>query len=245
MDEDIETRLTDAYDRLGTALAPPPDLVSRVEGEVGARRRRRRTAWAGTAALVLAGAAGSVAVIGSGHGPDGDNVAVDPPGASGKPATVDHGSLVLTRADGSTQEFPQLTVSCEVGPRGEKVAPGRIMLYSPYDPADDGTSLKSPLLTFEADVTKAAGSTFALPDDRGGAPDEVFVLFVADPGPADPVGAAPERANEVSSAQPGAAGTVKVLKASCGPDPVLELEVDATLGSEVGQGTEALAGSYH
>jgi hypothetical protein len=34
-----------------------------------------------------------------------------------------------------------------------------------------------------------------------------------------------------------------VISATCDPTPVLELEVDATLGSEVQQGTLDLAGS--
>jgi hypothetical protein len=238
MDEDNDTLLTDAYDRLGTALAPPPDVTARVEREVGARRRRRRTAWAGGAALVLAGTVGTVVVLGSGDASDGDTVAVD------KPAPVDHGRFLLTRSDGSTHEFTELTLSCDTGPRGEKIPPGQIMLYSAYDATEDGKSIKAPFLYFEADVAKADGKTFALPDDRGGAPDQVFVLFVADPGAGDPGDAAkPDRANEVSSAQSGAAGTVKVLHASCGATPELELDVDATLGSEVGQGTEGLTGT--
>ncbi len=52
------------------------------------------------------------------------------------------------------------------------------------------------------------------------------------------------RANEVSSAEEGAAGSVVVARASCDPVPVLELEVDATLGSEVAQGTLHLSGSF-
>ncbi len=238
MDEDDDTLLTDAYERLGTSLAPPSDLTARVEREVGARRRRRRTAWAGAAALVVAGTTGTVVVLGGGDASDGDTVAVD------KPAPVDHGTFLLTRSDGSTHEFTELVLSCDTGPRGEKIEPGRIMLYSSYDPTEDGKGIKAPFLFFEADVARADGKSFELPDDRGGAPDEVFVLFVADPG-VDGAGdaASPDRANEVSSAQSGAAGTVTVLNASCGATPELELEVDATLGSEVGQGTEGLTGA--
>src|SRR4051794_1674134 len=129
MDEDKDGLLTDAYERLGSALAPPTDVAARVEREVGARRRRRRTAWAGAAALVVAGTAGTVVVLGSGDAPAGDTVAADPSNGD-KPPVTDHGSFVLTRADGSTHEFTQLTLSCQTGPQGEKVAPGHIMLYS-------------------------------------------------------------------------------------------------------------------
>jgi hypothetical protein len=52
------------------------------------------------------------------------------------------------------------------------------------------------------------------------------------------------RANEVGSAEPGTAGTVRVLRASCDPTPVLELEVDTTLGSLVHQGTLNLDGYF-
>jgi hypothetical protein len=53
-----------------------------------------------------------------------------------------------------------------------------------------------------------------------------------------------KRANEVSSAEYDAMATVTVGQASCGPTPVLELEVDTTLGSEVEQSTLDLAGSF-
>ena len=63
-----------------------------------------------------------------------------------------------------------------------------------------------------------------------------MILFMAD---SEGTG----RANEVSSSEAGAAGTVRVLEASCDPVPVLRLEVDMTLGSEVEQNTLDLAGS--
>jgi hypothetical protein len=63
------------------------------------------------------------------------------------------------------------------------------------------------------------------PDDSPSGP---LVLFMAD----SPDGA--RRANEVSSTASGAgSGSVRVLRASCSPTPVLELEVDATLASEL------------
>ena len=66
------------------------------------------------------------------------------------------------------------------------------------------------------------------------------MLFALDPE----VSPSEARANEVSSAEEGAAGSVVVARASCDPVPVLELEVDATLGSEVEQGTLHLSGSF-
>lgn len=225
-----DQQITEAYVRLGTALAPPPDIAVRVERRVVVRRRRRRTALAGAAALVVAAAVGGAVAFGSGGDPDGDTIATDRPGPQG--------SFVLTRPDGSTYEFSDLTVTCDKTPSGDKVEPGKILLYSPFDSPDGGESLKAPFLFFEAVVAKADGKTFTLPDDRGGSPDEVFVLFAADPKPSGKPG------NEVSSAQPGAAGTVRVLHASCDPSPVLELEVDTTLGSELEQGTQDLVGSF-
>jgi hypothetical protein len=244
MNEDKDSLLSDAYERLGTALAPPPDVAARVEREVGARRRRRLTAWAGAAALVVAGTAGTVAVLGSGDGSGGDTVAADP-GDADKPPVVDHGTFVLTRADGSTHEFTQLTVSCDTGPTGDKVAPGHIMLYSPYDATEDGKGIKAPFVYFDADVTAVNDKSFTLPGEADGLTEAAFVLFAADPG-ADGAGDAvsPNRANEVSSAESGAAGTVRVAHAACGANPELELEVDTTLGSEVQQGTAKLVGSY-
>ena len=67
----------------------------------------------------------------------------------------------------------------------------------------------------------------------------VAVLFAAEAG--DGGG---KRPNEVSSAGGDAAGTMKVLEASCDPTPVLRLEVDTTLSSEVNQGSEKLVGSF-
>lgn len=49
--------------------------------------------------------------------------------------------------------------------------------------------------------------------------------------------------NEVSSSQPGAAATVPVLEASCEPVPTLRVELDTTLGSDVGQGPVDVAGT--
>jgi hypothetical protein len=228
-----DQQLQDAYARLGTVLLPPPDVAVRVEREVGARRRRRRTALAGAAVLVAGGAVGGTVVLGSGDDPDGDTIAVDQPRVQG--------SFTLTRPDGSTYVFEDLTLSCSEDPRGQSAAAGHIYLYSPWrlDEAED--ALTEPFFDFEGAVDRVDGKTFTLPADSesGSSEDRPFVLFVAEPSTPGK-----DRGNEVSSAEPGAAGTVRVVRASCEPTPVLELEVDTTLGSEVEQGTLDVAGSF-
>jgi hypothetical protein len=234
MDEEVEDReLTEAYARLGTALLPPPDVAARVERQVGTRRRRRRTAVAGAAALVVAaGAAGAVVAT---TGDDGKGVVATDHSDEGR------GSFTLTRADGSTATFDDLTVSCDKGPTGEPVEPGRIWLYSPFHLDASGDALTEPYISFSAVVDRADGKSYTLPVDNtvadSGYPVVLLYAAEADPG-------TKQRANEVSSAEAGATGTVHVVHASCDPVAELELEVDATLGSEVEQGTEQLSGSY-
>jgi hypothetical protein len=234
-DQHAEDRqLQDAYARLGTALLPPPDVAVRVEREVGARRRRRRTVVAGAAVLVVASAVGGAVALGSGDGNDGDTVAVDQPGA--------HGSFVLTRQDGSSYTFEDLTLSCTENAMGEPAESGHIYLYSPWLLGESGDTLSEPFFDFEAAVNGVDGKTFELPTST---PDEItdgddpFVLFAA-----ESKGDERKRPNEVSSNENGAVGTVRVVRASCDPTPVLQLEVDTTLGSEVQQGTLDLAGSF-
>jgi hypothetical protein len=227
-----------AYERLESALAPPLDGAERVAQRIAVRRRRRRVARVGVVVVVVAGVAGGVAIARSGDGPAG-TVAVDqPPGP--------HSTLILTRPDGSTYAFPNVTVSCEppVPDGAQGPADGRIWMYSPIvtdgDLAtDDDAKVLEPFVYFEGVVAKLQGDeTFTLPvdgpDDSASYP---LTLFMA-----DNMGDA--RSNEVSSAVSGSAGTVRVLRASCDPSPVLELEVvDATLGSEVGQQSLDIAGA--
>ena len=237
MNEDIQhedEQIVTAYARLGTALAPPPDIAVRVERRVAVRRRRRRTAMAGVAGLVLAGTAGGAVLLGSGADPDGDTIATDQPGPAG--------SFLITRTDGSTYTIDDLTVSCDRAPLGEPAQAGHIYLYSPYELDPSGKRLTEPVLFLDAVVDKADGTTFTLPFDTrsGNSDDRAFVLFSAD----SEIAPGSKRANEVSSSEAGAAGTVRVIRASCDPTPVLELEADATLGSEVEQGTYTVVGSY-
>ncbi|HYF74793.1 MAG TPA: hypothetical protein VD864_18340, partial [Nocardioides sp.] len=99
-----EEQIKDGYARLDGALAPPTDVAERVQRRVGARRRRRRTTTvAGTLVAVVAVGGGVVAATSGDDGP-GDTIAVDQPPQP--PST-----LVLTRPDGSTYAFPDVTIS--------------------------------------------------------------------------------------------------------------------------------------
>jgi hypothetical protein len=233
-DDELDPQIELAYRRLGTALAPPPDVAVRVVRLAGARRRRRRVAAAGVACAVAAGAVGGAVVLG-GADPENDNaVAVDPGGPTG--------SFVLTRPDGSTYEMSDLTLTCDAPPEAGYQAgrPQRIWLMSPSDISADGKVLGSPFVYFTGIVDKLDGQTFQLPVDGSDSDHIALTLFAADPD----VAPTEERANEVSSAEYGSTGTIVVARASCDPTPVLDLEVDVTLGSEVQQGTLDLAGSF-
>lgn len=230
-----EQQIKDGYDRLGDALAPPLDGAERISRRMVQRRRRRRVATAGSLALAAAGIGGYVVL--SGPGPGGEGLtAVDRPSP---PVST----LVLTRPDGSTHAFPDVTVSCEP-PRTEAgdpvgTGPGRIWMYSPITVTGTEESgdqvLEAPFVYFEGIVAKLRGDReLRLPvDGPGDTSTHPLVLFVADDG-----GAAP---NEVVSSS--GSGTVRVVEASCTPEPVLVLEVDATLGSEVGGPSLDLAGT--
>jgi hypothetical protein len=234
--QESDQPIEEAYDRLATALAPPPDVANRVERRLVARRRTRRVGVVGAAGLVAAAAVGGAVLLGSGD--DGASVvATDEPAATG--------SFVLTRPDGSTFELSDLTLSCEppleAGTDGLK-GPQRIWLSSPRDMGPDGESPQQPFLLFEGIVDKVDGRTFQLPynSDDGDSDSRPFVLFALDPE----VTSSEARANEVSSAEEGAAGSVVVTRASCDPVPVLELVVDGDLGSEVSLESLHVSGSF-
>ncbi len=228
-----------AYGRLGDALSPPVDGADRIGRRIAVRRRRRRAALAGTG--VAAAVTGAVLVLGGGDA-GGPDAATDPavPGEQGS-------TLVLTRPDGSTYDFGELTVSCEpptvFGDVGTPPPSGpRIYMYSPISftgEADEaGSRLVDPIVTFEGIVAKIQGGrSFELVSESlsGSSDRRPMTLFVADPE-------GTPRSNEVSSSETGSAGTVTVLEASCDPTPVLRLEVDATLGSEVMQDTLDVSG---
>ena len=224
-----EQQIRDGFDRLDGALAPPTDAAERVERRVRVRRRRRRTTAVGAAALVVVAGAGTAVALSGGDDP-ARTTAVDQPSSTS--------TLVMTRPDGSTYAFPDVTVSCEP-PQGDEdfaSGPQRIWATSPRRIQDDRPVV--PLFYFQGIVDKIAGDrTFTFPTDGSmDSDEEPMILFMAD-------SEGKGRANEVSSAEAEAAGTVRVLQASCDPVPVLRLAVDMTLGSEVEQNTLDVAGS--
>ena len=230
-----EEQIRDGYDRLDGALAPPLDAEQRVQRRVTTRRRQRRTAVAGVATLGVLAVGGTVVALAGGDDGSGPAVANDP---AGDPVST----LVLTRPDGSTYSFDDVTVSCEP-PRteaGDPVddSPGRIWMYSPMKftgSEDDGdVRVTEPFVYFEGIVDKLQGDrTLDLPVwGPGNSSTYPMTLFVADP----------VDDNEAASSA-GGSGTVRVLRAACEPAPVLELEVDGTLGSEVEKDPLKVAGS--
>lgn len=209
-----EEQIKDGYERLDSAVHAPADALDRVERRIAVRRRRRRVGTAAGAAVVVAAVGGYVVVSmgGSDDGRDG-LVAVEPPPTS----------LVMTRPDGSTYEFQDLTISCDPPDAAGAGDGSRVYLSSPI--LIDGERLRQPFVLIEAAVDEESRS-FTLPlDDRGsGTEVQPVMVFIAD------TEGAPD-GNEVASSSPST-GTVRVVRASCDPTPVLELDVDVTLGSE-------------
>ena len=208
-----EEQIRDGYERLDSGLHAPQDAMHRVEERMRARRRHRRIGAAAGAAVVVA-AVGGYAAVASGSSDDGREgvVAVEPPPSS----------LVMTRPDGSTVEFTDLTITCD--PPGTSDVK-RLYLSSPREL--DGERLVQPFVLVEADVAQLEQPrTFSLAEDGDGPSESLpLTLFIADPE------GAPD-GNEVASSSSPSTGTVRVTRASCDPTPVLELEVDVTLASE-------------
>ncbi len=215
-----EEQIMDGYERLESALHAPQDALDRVERRIGARRRRRRLGAAAGAAVVVA-AVGGYAAVSMGGSDDGREglVAVEPPPYS----------LVMTRPDGSTYEFADVTISCDP-PGPASVEPGTGDLSTVYLSTPmlvDGKQLRQPFVLIEADVTKLAQPrTWSLPVESANGSSEPLplTLFIAD------TEGAPDGNEVVSSSS--STGTVRVIRASCDPTPVLEVEVDVTLASE-------------
>ena len=208
-----EEQIRDGYERLDSSLHAPMDAMNRVEQRIAVRRRRRRAGTAVAAAAVVAAVGGYVAVSSgsSDDARDGSVVAVEPPPSA----------LVLTRPDGSTYEFGDLTISCD--PDGGDGT--RIYLSSPV--LIKGQRITQPFVKVEAVLDGVEeGRTLELPLADGGGSDEgpPLIVFVAD------TEGAPDGNEVVSSGS--STGTLTITKASCDPTPVLELEVDATLASE-------------
>lgn len=218
-----EQQINDGYARLDAALAPPVDTVQRVGGRVMARRRGRRMRLAGGTAIAVLAAGGTVLAALSGEDGTGQSVAVDPPAPE----------LVLSRPDGSTYAFRDIEVTCEAPPGGEPAADGPQRIWAVSPKVVEGDRVTEPFVYFEGIVAKIEGDlTFRFPQDWNMASDRYpMVLFAAD-----------SDGNEVASSAGGESGTVRVVEASCDPTPVLRLEVDMTLGSEVQQQPLRVAG---
>ncbi|MGB0099762.1 MAG: hypothetical protein WBP61_05720 [Nocardioides sp.] len=233
-----EQEIRHGFHQMSQALAPPMDAQERIDQRVRVRRRRRRTVVAGTAAVATLAVLGSAAALSGGDEPDGRMIATEPPA---EPAST----LLLTRPDGSTYPFPDVTISCEPPPLTGGDAGGgassRIWAYSPMeltDPAgDEGDAFAAaPFVYIEGVVSKLQGDrTLTLPiDGPGGSQTYPLTVFIADTegGP---------DGNEVASSA-GGSGTVRVLEASCDPEPVLRLAIDGTLDSEEGKQALDLTG---
>lgn len=209
-----EQQINDGYARLDAALAPPVDTVQRVERRAAVRRRRRRTALVGGTALGVLAVGGTVFAALSGDDGAGQSVAVDPPAHE----------LVLTRPDGSTYAFHDIEVTCKPPVEDEAAGGGPQRIWAVSPRMLEGDRVTEPFVYFEGIVPKIEGDrTFTFPSEWTTRSDRFpMVLFVADTD-----------GNEAASSAGGESGTVRVLEASCDPVPVLRLEVDMTLGSEV------------
>lgn len=233
-----EQQIRDGYEQLDSALSPPLDAQDRVAHRVRQRRQRRRARVTVAVAVMVAGG-GTAVALASGENGTTPRFAVEPrPGVTS--------TLVVTRPDGSTQAFPDVTVSCDppVTAAGDPIdsGRGRIWLYSPIRlegevEHEDDAELLQPFVYMEGVVSELQGDrTFSLPvDGPGDSETYPLILFVAD------TEGGPDGNEVVSSGD--SSGTVRVLRAACEPTPVLELEVDATLGSEEGLQSLDLAGS--
>lgn len=231
-----EQQIRDGYERLDGALAPPLDVTERVARSVTVRRRRRRAGVAGGATLALVAGVGAAVALSGGDDPGGHTIATDQPGPTS--------TLVMTRPDGSTVAFPDVTVSCDPpAVNGEPIddpRPGWIWAYSPIEITgsveDDDAMVTQPFVMIQGIVSELpAGKVLTYPiSGPGGSSPEPINVFVAD------TEGAPD-GNELSSSV-GDTGTVRVIEASCDPVPVLRLEVDGTLGSEEGKQSVELTG---
>jgi hypothetical protein len=220
---DSDTDLREAYERLGSSLEVRADLLAPVQDRMRDRRRRRMTLMTLTAAASLVGA-GAIASV---AGRNGDATsAVEPPSSGGYTST-----LQVTREDGSTYLFRDVTVSCQTDPNS-----GHQTITATSNPPSADGPLTKPFFYFQAVLSRVQGGrVFRLPID-GGSDVRPMTLFAATDSTTG------KEHNEVSSAETPASGTVAVSQASCDPTPTLGLDVDATLGSEVGLGPERITG---
>ena len=220
-----EQQIKDGFEQLAGALAPPVDAPDRGDRRVRVRRRRRRAGVAGAALVAVVATAGTAIALSGGDDAGGDLVATDPAG-------LPQSTLVLTRADGSTYAFDDVTVTCDEPFQGAATGPGqRIYLSTPRH--IEGKRVTEPWLYVEAILDDvAAGKELTFPTDWSSSSDEYpLIVFVADTD-----------GNEAASSAGTEKGTVRVLEASCAPVPVLRLEMDMSLGSEVSQEPLRVAG---
>ena len=160
-------------------------------------------------------------------------------------------TLTFTHEDGGTYTFKaaDLGLFCTTAESGVQS-----LILTRADLIDDlkadrepgfGALSSGPILYVELRVDKVTpGQEFRLPYEAnsGDSSDRAMTFFVA----SDEGG---RRPNEASSAEPGAAGSVTVREAACGPNPKLSVEIDGRLGSEVERPplgpALTIAGSYH
>jgi hypothetical protein len=224
-----EEQIKDGYDGLDGALAPPLDAALRVERRVAARRRHRRTAVAGVAALGVLAVGGTVVALTGGDTFE-PGIAADQNGADAVP-------LTLTRADGSTHVFDDIQVSCvplrDGAPQNhaeELDQSLRITATSPRVLAD-GQPVE-PVFSFLGVLEKIEGDrTFALPQGEVRSLTDLPILLGLADGDDDVRGAS------------DTTGMVRVVSASCDPVPELHLEVDLTLGGRGGRPPVDLVGT--
>ena len=146
-------------------------------------------------------------------------------GGSGPTGEDAVSSLTFTREDGTTFTMPDLVVSC-----GE--SDGRLLIKA--NTADMSEEPAESRLIFFATLDDVAdGATVELGQDDS-ENEAGAVLFVLDH----------ETDNEVNSDQEDSRGRIVVHSAACKPEPQLDMSVDATLGSEYGDGEKvAVEGS--
>jgi len=210
----------DDVSRAAADAATEPDFAGLAARGVR-RRNRRRTSYAGLAAVVLIGTVSAVQLAGG----DGDS-APDPAPDPDVPA-----ALVFTRGDDSTFSPTELTVECQ------RVDGAMLVLVSgPFtdaagidpersEPTISGyLGLQMPL----ADVRD--GAQLAMPDPSGRA---AWRLFADDPTTDD----------MWNSREPHSSGVIQVESARCGSVPAIVFEVDGVLGSGAGDATVSVTGS--
>ena len=206
----------DDVSRAASDAASRPDFASLAARGVR-RRNRRRTTYAGFAAIVLIGTVSAVQLADR----DEDS-APDPAPEPDVPA-----ELVLTRGDDSTFTPTKLTVECQRVDGTMLVLVGGPFTDTPIDPERSeptilgNLGLQVPL----ADVRD--GARLAMPDPRA-----AWRLFADDPTTDD----------MWSSRETQSSGVIEVESARCGSVPAIVFEIDAVLGSATSDATVAVGG---